>query len=127
MSGTGTTRLLAGSAGTMSGGAFKILQSGRRLENGGTLSWVGGELISFSGGIVISNQAGALFEIKENALSLRDEGDCGSVMTIDNAGTLRCNVSGLSVLGVNLCNGGIASVNNSGLDLINMPKYRINS
>src|SRR5262245_59746100 len=51
MSGSGTTRLLAGGTGSLSGGAPKFLVNTRRWENGGTVSWEGGGIGAAGSGL----------------------------------------------------------------------------
>jgi autotransporter family porin len=103
MGGSGLTTISSGATLTMGG-----VSLGRVLENGGTMIWTGTGNVNFSGGI-ITNRAGALFDI-QNAASLNVSSGSNRV---DNNGTLRKSVNP----GTTLFTGGV-SLNNYGVEEI---------
>jgi len=119
MTGSGRTVLETGAVMNVAGG---VSLATRTLENGGTAFWTGGGDISLSSGAVITNRAGALFDV-QNAASLAG---FASGARFDNAGTFRKSVnsatttisSGMSFnnsgaveiqTGTLLCNGGFTN------------------
>jgi hypothetical protein len=103
LSGSGAVTVVNGmnwTAGTMSGNGRTIVPAGvtlnaaipssvtltsRTLENGGTILWTGAGFIGVTGGAVITNRAGALFQA-QNAVGIG-----GGIANgrLDNAGTFR--------------------------------------
>jgi len=84
----GRTTISPGATLNIAGPSDVFLSTGRRLENGGTVLWTGGNIgVSTA---VITNRAGALFEVR-NAAGLNHGLQSGS--RFDNAGTFRKSVS----------------------------------
>lgn len=83
MSGSGQTIIPPGATLTIADPGTVTLS--RTLENGGTILWTGAGDIDVTGGVVITNRAGALFKV-ENAAGLG-----GGIANgrLDNAGTFR--------------------------------------
>ncbi|MGA2245833.1 MAG: hypothetical protein ABSH48_12595 [Verrucomicrobiota bacterium] len=101
LNGTGRTVIPPGATLNLAGptnvyGSLSI--TSYTLDNGGTTFWSGGS-IGMSGG-VITNEAGALFQI-QNPASIYDDG--GSPR-FDNAGTVRSTGSGTTAFYVNFNN-----------------------
>src|ERR1035441_9940985 len=73
----------------LSGSGDKHIAGGT-LNNAGSVTWTGGSVLGSAAGVVnvISNQAGALFDVQTDA-SLSSEGCCFGTLTIYNAGTFR--------------------------------------
>ena len=104
LSGTGTLTISNGlnwTAGTMSGAGWTVIApgatlnlansgdvsiSGRTLENAGTVLWTGGGNLICDNGVVLTNRAGALWEVR-NDRSFVWQG--GAANRFDNAGTFR--------------------------------------
>jgi hypothetical protein len=97
MSGTGRTFIPPGATLNI-GSAVPLSLTSRTLDIGGTALWPDGTL-GMNGG-VITNEAGALFQI-QNSASIYDDG--GSPR-IDNAGTVRITGSGTTAFYVNFNN-----------------------
>ncbi|HEX4262948.1 MAG TPA: LamG-like jellyroll fold domain-containing protein [Verrucomicrobiae bacterium] len=96
MEGTGRTVIETGGTLTISNAANVSLNS-RTLENGGTLLFTGTTDFYPSAGAVITNRAGALFDVQGPASFI---GSPGTVPRIDNAGTFRKSVgSGTTTVG----------------------------
>ncbi|MBI5385683.1 MAG: autotransporter-associated beta strand repeat-containing protein [Verrucomicrobia bacterium] len=87
MSGSGRTLVAPGA--TLTLGNLVSLFGGRTLENGGTVLWTGGN-IAIGNNVVVTNRAGALFEVRA-AASLNYTFTAGP--RFDNAGTFRKSVS----------------------------------
>ncbi len=96
MNGTAQTIILPNASLTINN-ATPVSLVGRTLENGGTTVWSGAGEFYPSAGAVITNRAGALFDV-QGAAAFR--GSPGAVPRIDNAGTFRKSVSaGTTVVG----------------------------
>jgi len=89
MNGTGLTIIPPGVALAISN-ATPVSLASRTLENGGTIFWTGAAEFYPSAGAVITNRAGALFNVQSSAAF---RGSPGAVTRIDNAGTFRKSVS----------------------------------
>ena len=89
MKGSGTTRIAA--TGTLAvDGPVGVALDTRTLDNFGSMVFSGAGWY-FANGAVLSNEAGATFDIRSD-VSIRDltrEGGGGAASTIDNAGTLQ--------------------------------------
>ncbi len=103
MSGSGRTIVETGGNLNMGNPSLLVL-NGRTLENAGTALWTDVGSISMNSGAVITNRAGALFEIQGGGTLQAPNGSS----RIDNAGTFR-----KAVAGTLLIPGGV-SFNNSG-------------
>jgi immunoglobulin I-set domain protein/List-Bact-rpt repeat protein len=88
MSGTGRTLIPAGTSLNLINGAIVTLNT-RTLENGGTVIWSGGAGMNVNFA-VITNRAGALFELRNNVSFVLQAGSS----RFDNAGTFRKAVGG---------------------------------
>jgi hypothetical protein len=96
MNGSGQT-VIAPGASLIISGANPVSLTTRTLENGGTTLWTGSADFYPAAGAVITNRAGAMFEVQGSA-AIR--GSPGVVPRIDNAGTFRKSVSvGTTVIG----------------------------
>ena len=96
MNGTGRTIILPGVTLAISN-ASPVSLTGRTLENGGTILWAGAAEFYPSAGAVITNRAGALFNVQSSAAF---RGSPGAVTRIDNAGTFRKSTStGTTIVG----------------------------
>jgi hypothetical protein len=85
MTGAGRTLISPGATLTIANSA-SIYLNARTLENGGTVLWTGAADFDPSAGAVVTNRAGALFDV-QNSGSFRALP--GSTPRIDNAGTFR--------------------------------------
>jgi hypothetical protein len=87
MSGTGSTAIAAGATLALSGNAAKQLGT-RVLSNAGAATWTGTGTLQLSSGAVITNLAGALFEVQNDSSVAYY--CCGAVPpTFTNAGIFR--------------------------------------
>jgi uncharacterized repeat protein (TIGR02543 family) len=106
MSGSGRTIIPSGASLNLTAGSFATLNT-RTLENGGTILWTGAGLLNMSFA-VITNRAGALFDLRNNAPFVLQAGSC----RFDNVGTLRKSIgTGTSTFtGVSFNNYGTAEI-----------------
>jgi hypothetical protein len=116
MNGSGQT-VIAPGASLIISGANPVSLTTRTLENGGTTLWTGSADFYPAGGALITNRAGALFEVQGSA-AIR--GSPGVVSRIENAGTFRKSVSvGTTVIGpyypVSFNNYGTVDIKSGGL------------
>src|SRR5207253_11238642 len=96
MTGTGRTVIPSGSKLAIANPGSVSLTS-RTLENGGTTVWTGAGLLGMNGA-VITNRAGALFEV-QNAV---DFSFFGGVSRFDNAGIFRKSGGGTTSFGTDV-------------------------
>ncbi|MEO7678330.1 MAG: hypothetical protein ABIV39_16355, partial [Verrucomicrobiota bacterium] len=86
MSGSGRTIIAPGATNYINNLSSTVFLSTRTLENAGTILWTGTDAFNLQcGGAVITNRAGALFEVRNNASFYPFPGNA----RFDNAGTLR--------------------------------------
>ncbi|MGA2248505.1 MAG: hypothetical protein ABSH48_26365, partial [Verrucomicrobiota bacterium] len=109
MNGTGRTTIAAGASLNISNSASLSLAS-RTLENDGTSLWTGPGLIALSSGAIITNHAGALFNL-QNAITILYGGGGGT--RFDNDGILLKTAS----LGTTAFSTGVPLVNYGTLDI----------
>jgi hypothetical protein len=106
MSGSGRTIIPVGATlnAAVPGG---VSLNGRTLENGGTVLWTGAGFLTMNNGAVITNRAGALFEM-QNAISTIVQSGVGR---FDNAGTFRKSVNpGTIIFNVSFNNSGTVDI-----------------
>jgi hypothetical protein len=120
MSGTGRTVIPSGASLNLTAGNFATLNT-RTLENGGTAIWTGAGILNMNFA-VITNRAGALFELRNNAPFVLQGGSC----RFDNAGLFRKAIAtGTSTFtGVSFNNYGAAEIQ-TGTLLCNGPLLNI--
>ena len=104
MSGSATTDAEGGMS--LSGTVFKKLDA-RTLNNHGPATWSGTGIIQLATGAVLSNLAGATFEI-QNIAALTNPGSSGG--TINNAGIWRKTSAGTSTIANPFHNSGVVEV-----------------
>jgi hypothetical protein len=85
MTGSGRTVIAPGATLKMVVNPSQLVLNGRVLENGGTILASGSGGLAMTGGAVITNRAGALFEA-QSALTITAQ---GGACRFDNAGTFR--------------------------------------
>jgi hypothetical protein len=112
MNGTGRTVIPPGATLAIANPS-SIFMTSRTLENGGTALWTGAGIIGLNNA-VITNRAGALFEV-QTPTSIFFE---GGVSRFDNAGTFRKSVSaGTTFIGVSLNNDSVVQIQSGTLSL----------
>ena len=102
----------------LSGSGDKHIAGGT-LDNAGSVVWTGGNVLGSADGVVnvISNQAGALFDVQTDA-SLNSEGCCFGTLTIYNAGTFRKSAgTGTNAINWPFNNTGLVDIQSGGLSL----------
>ncbi len=111
MTGAGRTIINSNATFTINNASTVFLDT-RTLENAGTIVWTGADAFNFQcGGAVITNRAGALFEVRNNASFYPFPGNA----RFDNAGILRKTTgSGTTTFAVNNSFGTIFPFNNYG-------------
>lgn len=93
-----------------------VLLNGRTLENGGTVLWTGAGSMVMNPTAVITNRAGALFEMQNAVSIVANNGAC----RFDNAGTFRKSVNPGTITfpsSVRLNNSGTLDIQSGILDL----------
>jgi len=113
MSGGGRTIIAAGATlnAAIPGGVFL---NGRTLENGGTVLWTGAGSIVMNPPTVITNRAGAWFEMQNAVSIVANNGDC----PFNNAGTFRKSVNpGTITFPVSFNNSGTVEIQTGTLSL----------
>jgi len=106
MTGTGRTVIPPGAALNLTAGINGVGLTTRTLENGGTMTWSGTGSILVNGG-VITNRAGALFNVQNSASITFD----GGAPRFDNAGTFRKSPStGTTSISSSLNNFGLVDI-----------------
>jgi len=115
MTGSGTTRLEAGSVGVLSGTGEKGLENGRRWENAGTVTWADGDIEARGSGTMrFVNEVGGVFEITANARKFRDA--CNNNLVIENEGLVRRSAgSGQVELAGLVCSSVVRVMHNRGV------------
>jgi hypothetical protein len=111
MSGAGRTVIPAGV--TLNIGIVnQVFMTSRTLELGGTTLWTGAGSINFSGA-VITNRAGALFDVQGTGSLSAQSG----VSRFDNAGTFRKSAGGTTSIGISFNNFNTAQILNGTFSL----------
>ncbi len=112
MTGSGRTIIAPGATNYINNQASTVFLGTRTLENAGTILWTGADAFSLQcGGAVITNRAGALFEVRNNA----SFGPFPGSSRFDNAGILRKTTgSGTTTFAANTSFGNVFLFNNYG-------------